>query len=56
VRASIDAATVEGAIEFEKRYGLHLFLNTSTTLFDATVKPPVPPPRALPRVELITSI
>ncbi len=54
--ASSDAPTMDGAIEFEKRYVLALFLRISTTYLDEAMKPPEAPPIDLPNVELIKSI
>ncbi len=50
------APTREGAIEFENKYVLALFLNISTTYFDEAMKPPEAPPIDFPNVELMKSI
>ena len=45
-----------GAIEFEKRLGLALCLKISMMHFLPEAYPPVPPPRALPNVDVMISI
>lgn len=50
------APTKLGAIEFEKRYVLALFLNISTTSPYDETNPPEAPPIDFPKVELIKSI
>jgi len=45
-----------GAIEFEKRLGLALCLKISIMHFLPVAYPPVPPPRALPKVDVMISM
>ncbi len=45
-----------GAIELEKRLGLALCLKISIMHFLPVAYPPVPPPRALPKVDVMISI
>ena len=56
LNSSNEAPTTRGAIGFENKYGLPFYLKISTTVSLEAVYPPVPPPRAFPNVELITSI
>jgi hypothetical protein len=56
LKTSREAPTTGGATEFENKYGLPFYLRISTTSFLLAVYPPVAPPRAFPKVELITSI
>ena len=50
-----DAPTTAGASVFENKYGRPFCRNVSITSFGPDVYPPVPPPYALPNVELIIS-
>ena len=54
--ASIDAPTMQGAMELENKYVLALFLNISTTSLLDAKKPPEAPPIALPKVDDTKSI
>ena len=48
--------TTDGARAFEKVYGLDFCLKRSTISFGPAVYPPIAPPSALPKVELMISI
>jgi hypothetical protein len=52
----IEAPTIGGANEFEKRYGLLFYRNRLIISELPTVYPPLAPPNALPRVPVIISI
>jgi hypothetical protein len=56
LNTSNEAPTIGGAIEFENRLGLALYLKMSMMHFFPVAYPPVPPPNAFPRVEVIMSI
>ena len=51
----MEAPTIDGASELENKYGLDFCLNTSIISFFPEVKPPIAPPKALPRVDVIIS-
>ena len=55
-RTAIDAPTIEGASEFEKRYGRDRCLKISIISFLPDVNPPSAPPKAFPSVHVIISI
>ena len=48
--ASIEAPTIAGASVLENKYGLDFWRKISIISFFPDVKPPDPPPRALPKV------
>ena len=52
----IEAATNGGGSVLENRYGRERWRSRSTISCRPVVKPPEPPPRALPRVDVKTSI
>ena len=49
------APTMEGANEFENKYGLERCLSISTIGDLAAINPPEAPPKALPKVPVIIS-
>ncbi len=54
-KAAIAADTIEGASEFENRYGRDRCRSISTISLRAVVKPPSAPPSALPSVDVMMS-
>jgi len=56
LKTSREAPAMGGAIEFEKRLGRALCLKISIMHFLPVAYPPVPPPRALPKVEVMISM
>ena len=51
----VAAPTIDGANELENKYGRDFCLNMSIISFLPEVKPPIAPPKALPKVEVIIS-
>jgi hypothetical protein len=56
LKTSSEAPAMGGAIEFEKRLGRALCLKMSIMHFLPVAYPPVPPPRAFPKVDVMISI
>ena len=54
-RQASEADTSAGGSVFEKRYGRERWRKRSTISRRAAVKPPLAPPRALPRVDVMMS-